>query len=161
MRLYHHAQPGLLRYATLLSGQDAEDVCAETWAQAVRDLASFQGDLVGFRGWLATIARHRAIDLARKHARRPVAPLDPAALVALDARHSPSGEEETITSLSTDDALRLIASLPRDQAEAVYLRVVMGLDARSAGRVLGKRAGAVRTAGYRGLKALKLRLSSE
>jgi RNA polymerase sigma-70 factor (ECF subfamily) len=30
----------------------------------------------------------------------------------------------------------------------------MGLDAKSAGRVLGKRPGAVRTAAYRGLQAL-------
>jgi len=31
---------------------------------------------------------------------------------------------------------------------------VLGLDAESAGKVLGKRAGAVRTAAYRGLRTL-------
>jgi len=56
--------------------------------------------------------------------------------------------------LSTEAAMRLIASLPLDQAEAVLLRVVMGLDAKAAGRVLGKRAGAVRTASHRGLRRL-------
>ena len=49
---------------------------------------------------------------------------------------------------------RLIATLPPDQAEAVLLRVVVGLDAASAGRVLGKRPGAVRTAAHRGLRRL-------
>jgi RNA polymerase sigma-70 factor (ECF subfamily) len=34
------------------------------------------------------------------------------------------------------------------------LRAVVGLDANAAGRVLGKRAGAVRTAAYRGLRRL-------
>jgi RNA polymerase sigma-70 factor (ECF subfamily) len=34
----------------------------------------------------------------------------------------------------------------------------MGLDAESAGRVLGKKAGAVRTASYRGLRKLATRL---
>jgi RNA polymerase sigma-70 factor (ECF subfamily) len=48
--------------------------------------------------------------------------------------------------------------LPPDQAEAVLLRVVVGLDAESAGKVLGKRAGAVRTAAYRGLRTLASRL---
>ena len=48
----------------------------------------------------------------------------------------------------------MIAALPRDQAEAVLLRVVIGLDAESAAQVLGKRAGAVRTAAYRGLRRL-------
>jgi RNA polymerase sigma-70 factor (ECF subfamily) len=61
-------------------------------------------------------------------------------------------------SISTDAALALIRSLPRDQAEAVLLRVVVGLDAETAGRVLGKRAGAVRTASYRGLRRLAERL---
>jgi RNA polymerase sigma-70 factor (ECF subfamily) len=36
----------------------------------------------------------------------------------------------------------------------VLLRTVIGLDAKSAGAVLGKSAGAVRTSAYRGLKSL-------
>ena len=47
-----------------------------------------------------------------------------------------------------------IARLPQDQAEAVVLRVVMGLDAKTAADTLGKRPGAVRTAAHRGLKKL-------
>ncbi|MGP4083192.1 RNA polymerase sigma factor, partial [Streptomyces sp. KR55] len=39
-------------------------------------------------------------------------------------------------------------------AEAVVLRVVVGLDAKTAAETLGKRAGAVRTAAHRGLKRL-------
>ncbi len=56
--------------------------------------------------------------------------------------------------LGTDSALSLIARLPQDQAEAVVLRVVVGLDAKSAAETLGKRPGAVRTAAHRGLKRL-------
>src|SRR5689334_11159346 len=71
--LYRAVQPGLLRYLTVLVGSsDAEDVAAETWAQAVRDLARFRGGLDGFRGWLTTIARHRALDLLRSKGRRPI-----------------------------------------------------------------------------------------
>jgi len=51
-----------------------------------------------------------------------------------------------LTNLATNAALALIARLPRDQAEAVLLRAVVGLDANAAGEVLGKRAGAVRVA---------------
>ncbi len=50
--------------------------------------------------------------------------------------------------------MALISQLPRDQAEAVVLRVVVGLDAKSAAQVLGKRSGAVRTAAHRGLRKL-------
>ena len=50
--------------------------------------------------------------------------------------------------------MALISRLPQDQAEAVVLRVVVGLDAKSAAQVLGKRPGAVRTAAHRGLRKL-------
>ena len=43
--------------------------------------------------------------------------------------------------LSTDAALALIASLPRDQAEVIMLRVVAGLDATAVGLILGKEPG--------------------
>jgi RNA polymerase sigma-70 factor (ECF subfamily) len=55
------------------------------------------------------------------------------------------------------DAIR---SLPRDQAEAVMLRAVMGMDAKTAGRVLGKRPGAVRSAAQRGLRSLEASLET-
>ena len=42
----------------------------------------------------------------------------------------------------------------RDQAEAVLLRAVVGLDAATAAEVLGKRPGAVRVAAHRGLRRL-------
>jgi RNA polymerase sigma-70 factor (ECF subfamily) len=61
---------------------------------------------------------------------------------------------EAMEALSTGSTLSLIAQLPQDQAEAVVLRVVVGLDAKSAAETLGKRPGAVRTAAHRGLKRL-------
>jgi RNA polymerase sigma-70 factor (ECF subfamily) len=77
-----------------------------------------------------------------------------------DAPASDDTEAQALDSGSTDQAIALIATLPRDQAEAVLLRVVMGLDAVSAGRVLGKRPGAVRTAAHRGLRRLAQQLDS-
>ena len=151
-RVYRTVQPGLLRYLTVLVGADAEDVASETWAQVCRDLSGFQGDGDGFRAWTATIGRHRAMDYLRARARRPVAVSTLDELMALPARDDTAGL--ALESLSTAAALRLIAALPPDQAEAVMLRAVVGLDAAAAGRVLGKRAGAVRTAAYRGLRRL-------
>ncbi|CAM5695082.1 RNA polymerase sigma-70 factor OS=Streptomyces albaduncus OX=68172 GN=FHS32_000990 PE=3 SV=1 [Streptomyces griseoloalbus] len=40
--------------------------------------------------------------------------------------------------MSTEQALALVGGLPRDQAEAVLLRVVVGLDGPAAARVLGR-----------------------
>jgi RNA polymerase sigma-70 factor (ECF subfamily) len=151
--LYRDVQPRLLRYATVLVGRDsAEDVTAEAWLQISRDLHRFTGDVDRFRGWAATIVHHRAMDACRANARRPTTAPAP------DERDEPAGLFDTSASaldaLSTDLALALIAALPREQAQAVLLRAVVGLDARTAGEVLGKRAGAVRVAAHRGLRRL-------
>jgi RNA polymerase sigma-70 factor (ECF subfamily) len=150
--LYLAVQPGLLRYLRLLVGSDAEDVASETWLQIVRDLHTFRGDEGGFRRWAATVGRHRAMDHLRHHQRRPSVPMPVDSMVDL-----PSGDDTAVAAeqlMTTDGALALIAGLPRDQAEAVLLRAVMGLDAQSAADVLGKRAGAVRMAAHRGLRRL-------
>jgi RNA polymerase sigma-70 factor, ECF subfamily len=155
--LYRAVQPGILRYLRVLVSQDAEDVASETWLQIAENLDSFVGGVDEFRGWAATIARNRAMDLLRKRQRRPQA-TEP--IESLNDLPAPDDTAlAAATSISTDAALALIASLPRDQAEAVLLRVVLGLDAKTAAQVLGKRAGAVRTAAYRGLNRLNDRLS--
>jgi RNA polymerase sigma-70 factor (ECF subfamily) len=150
--LYRAVQPGLLRYLRVLVRDDAEDVASEAWLQVARDLGKFRGDLDGFRGWAATIARHRAIDHLRNQRRRPVAVERVEELADVPGREDTAGS--AVDAIGTDAALALIAKLPRDQAEAVLLRVVMGLDAPAAAKVLGKRPGAVRTAAYRGLRTL-------
>jgi RNA polymerase sigma-70 factor, ECF subfamily len=151
--LYRDIQPRLLRYLHALVGQDAEDVAAETWLQITRDLPGFAGDYDHFRGWTATIARHRALDHLRRAARRP-----PQLTVPADDLASWPAADDTaqhaIDALATGAALALINTLPPDQAEAVLLRAVLGLDARTAAHVLGKRPGAVRTAAHRGLRTL-------
>jgi len=151
--LYRDAHPRVLRYLQAMVGIDAEDVASETWLQVARDLHGFQGDSDGFRGWVATIARHRATDHLRGLRRRP----QPARVLPEDLDAWAAGDDTermALELMSTDAAIALIARLPDDQAEAVLLRVVMGLDAATAGKVLGKRPGAVRTASHRGLRRL-------
>lgn len=150
--LYRAHQPALLRYLQVLVGSEAEDAASETWLQVTRDLQRFRGSRDDLRGWVLTIGRHRALDLLRARGRRPSDPWDPATLP-----HGGTSEDASVLteeSLATKRALALIASLPQDQAEAVLLRVVCGLDAPTAATVLGKRAGAVRMATSRGLARL-------
>jgi RNA polymerase sigma-70 factor, ECF subfamily len=153
--LFRTVQPGLLRYLRVLVGggpEDAEDIASEAWLQIARDLGSFSGDADGFRGWAATIARNRAMDHLRRVRRRPVADLPVEYLAELAAAEDTEGS--AVALVSTADALALISRLPPDQAEAVLLRVVVGLDAEGAAQVLGKRSGSVRMASHRGLRRL-------
>jgi RNA polymerase sigma-70 factor (ECF subfamily) len=158
--LYREVQPKLLRYLSFLVDSDAEDIASETWLQATRDLHKFQGNIDNFRGWITTIARHRAMDHLRKHSRQPPAVPMPVEEFSFFAAADDT-EARAIESITTDDAVKMISSLPRDQAEAVLLRAVVGMDAKTAAAVVGKRAGAIRTAAYRGLKTLAKRLGAE
>ncbi|WP_037682893.1 RNA polymerase sigma factor [Streptomyces griseus] len=156
---YRIVQPGLLGYLRGLVGDDAEDVASDAWLEISRDLGRFKGDGAGFRGWTATIARHRALDHLRRQRVRPRASALESDLLELPGPHST--HDQALESLATERALDLVRGLPRDQAEAVLLRVVVGLDGPAAARVLGKRPGAVRTAAHRGLKRLAGQLGGE
>jgi RNA polymerase sigma-70 factor (ECF subfamily) len=150
--LWRALNPLILRYLRVVVGEAAEDVASETWLQAARDIRHFRGDAAGFRVWLFRVARHRALaELRRGRGRRE----ELAGLSAAEdraARDDPAGE--AVERLATRRALRMIADLPPNQAEAVLLRVVAGLDAAQAAAVLGKRPGAVRVAAMRGLRRL-------
>ncbi|MCQ0024018.1 sigma-70 family RNA polymerase sigma factor [Streptomyces somaliensis DSM 40738] len=151
-RVYRTVHPGLLRRLRRLVGDDAEDVAAEAWLEIARDLGRFRGDGHGFRGWAAAIARHRGLDHLRGRRRRP-----PAAALGQEALDLPDRHDTAsaaLESLSTQEVLALVRTLPRDQAGAVLLHVVIGLGGPAAARALGKRPGAVRTAAHRGLRRL-------
>jgi RNA polymerase sigma-70 factor (ECF subfamily) len=151
--VYRAVHPRLLGYVRTLVGEpDAEDVTSEAWLQIARDLERFSGDADRFRGWAARIARNRALDHMRMRGRRPAVGGDDTELAGWAAESDTAGE--AMEALATDTAFSLIGRLPQDQAEAVVLRVVVGLDAKSAAETLGKRPGAVRTAAHRGLKRL-------
>ncbi|KUJ66934.1 RNA polymerase subunit sigma-70 [Streptomyces albus subsp. albus] len=151
--VYRAVHPRLLGYVrTLVGDADAEDITSEAWLQIARDLGRFSGDADRFRGWAARIARNRALDHVRMRGRRPAIGGDETELEGRAADADTAGE--ALEALGTDRTMGLIAQLPQDQAEAVVLRVVIGLDAKSAAEVLGKRPGAVRTAAHRGLRRL-------
>jgi RNA polymerase sigma-70 factor (ECF subfamily) len=149
--LWRTLHPPLLRYLTVRGDVAPEDTAAETWLQVVRDLGGFRGGVGEFRAWLFTVARHRAIDQGRARASRPVVPVaDPH-----DVRESaPSAEQHAVEREATSAALRLVATLPAEQAEMVMLRVVAGLDVAAVAELVGKKPGAVRVAVHRALKSL-------
>ncbi|WP_326703934.1 MULTISPECIES: RNA polymerase sigma factor [Streptomyces] len=158
--VYRAVQPRLLGYIRTLVGEpDAEDVASEAWLQIARDLDRFSGDADRFRGWAARIARNRSLDHLRMRSRRPAIGGDETELTGRPAESDTAGD--AMEALDTDRTMSLIAQLPQDQAEAVVLRVVVGLDAKSAAQTLGKRPGAVRTAAHRGLKRLAELLGAE
>ncbi|MFP1624984.1 RNA polymerase sigma factor [Streptomyces sp. 5K101] len=157
-RAYRIVHPPLLGFLRGLVGDDAEDVASDAWLEIARDIGRFRGDGVGFRAWTASIARNRAIDHLRRVRSRPRGTYLENDLAEMPARQDTA--EEAFETVSTQEALALIARLPRQQAEAVLLQTVIGLDGPTAARVLGKRPGAVRSATHRGLRRLEKHLTA-
>lgn len=151
-RIFRDVQPALLRYLRVTAPEYADDVAGDTWENVVSGLPGFRGGEKAFRGWLFTIARHRAADRGRSRARRRTVPL--AGSGAEELLTVPDTAELAMERLSTQAALAAVATLPQDQAEIIMLRVVAGLDARQVARITGKSQGAVRVAAHRALRRL-------
>lgn len=155
--LWRDSHPPLLRYLWVAVGEAAEDLAAEVWLDVARRIESFRGGEPEFRRWLFTMARRKLIDRRRYEARRPESPT--ADVAVLDRPAADDTVAAALEEISTERALALIATLPRDQAEIIVLRVVVGMDATVVARVVGKSPGAVRIAAHRGLRALSARLA--
>jgi len=155
--LWRDLNPAVLRYLRVVSPSSAEDVTAEVWLEVCRGLGRFRGDEPGFRSWVFTVARMRAIDAARQAACRPVRPVPTELLPERPARDDPA--EAALEAQATAEALALIAELPPDQAEVVTLRVVAGLDVAQVAELVGRRPGTVRVLAHRGLRRLAQRLA--
>ena len=150
--IFRDVQPVLLRYLHIIGPESADDIASETWLQALAGLRKFRGDERSFRAWLFTIARHRAVDWGRSRARRAAVPL--AGSGAEERLTAPDPADVVLERLATRAVLAAIATLPREQAEIILLRVVVGLDTAAVGRLVGKSQGAVRVSAHRGLRRL-------
>jgi RNA polymerase sigma-70 factor, ECF subfamily len=149
--IFRDVQPALLRYLRLITAEP-EDVAGETWVQVVTGLRRFRGEEQDFRAWLFTIARNRAADAGRSRHRRPAVPLD--LTDAAQQLTAPDTADQALEAVSTQAAMDLIKSLPREQAEIIMLRVVAGLDTGDVAKILGKTPGAIRVSAHRGLRRL-------
>jgi RNA polymerase sigma-70 factor (ECF subfamily) len=150
--LFHDLHPRVFRYLRALEPSEAEDLASDTWLDLVGTLATFHGDERGLRALAFTIARRRLIDLQRQRARHPSARVELGDVV--EEGWVGDVEQEAMTALSTEAALRRVASLPPDQSEIVLLRVLGGLPVDDVARIVGKRPGTVRVIQHRALRKL-------
>lgn len=152
-RLFRTSNPALLRYLRHHAPDVAEDLLAETWLAAAKQLPKFQGNADDFRAWLFAVARRRVADHYRQRSRRP-------ASVSLDDRidcsASDSPETSTLETFSAQHAVEaLVRDLPHDQADVVLLRVVADLNVDQVAKMLGRSPGSVRVLQHRALRHLE------
>lgn len=138
------------RYARMVHGillarvppGDAEDLVQDVFVSAMRQLRVLR-TAAAFRGWLAAIARNRAIDYFREHRER-------AMLDERTAREPRVAAEE-----QAFEILELIKSLPEAYRETLILRLVEGLTGPEIAGRTGLTPDSVRVNLCRGMKMLR------
>jgi RNA polymerase sigma-70 factor, ECF subfamily len=159
--LFRAFQPLLLRYLRAHSPAVADDLAGEVWVAVARGLHRFTGDEAGFRAWLFTIARRRLTDHRRKAGRRRTEPVPFERLDRPGERRDSSDPASlAVDHIRAQQALDLIMTdLSGDQADAVLLRIVAGLEVAEVARIMGRSPGAVRVLCHRALRRLAPLLS--
>jgi RNA polymerase sigma-70 factor (ECF subfamily) len=155
--LYRQFQPAILRYLRARVPGQEEDVASDVWLAAARGLSGFEGGESDFGRWIFTIARRRAVDLGRKSQRRRTDAADPEDFANVAGGVDP--QEALAARAAGDDAVaRIVALLPKAQADVVLLRVVAGLSVTEVAEVLGCSANRVSVTQHRALHALARKL---
>ena len=137
------------RYARMVHGillarvppGDAEDLVQEVFLSAMKQLRGLR-TAAAFRGWLGTIARHRAVDHFRRV--RETASLD-----GVEAAAPRAGEPDAFLVLDQ------IRSLPEAYRETLILRLVEGMTGPEIAAQTGLRPDSVRVNLCRGMKMLR------
>lgn len=141
------------RYARMVHGlllarvgpAEADDLVQDVFLTAWRRLEDLR-DPAAFGGWLAAIARNRAIDHLR---RRPRLEELPGHLMASDA---------TAARVEALAVLALIRTLPEAYRETLVLRLVEGLTGPEIAERTGLTPASVRVNLHRGMKLLREKL---
>jgi RNA polymerase sigma-70 factor, ECF subfamily len=126
--------------------EEAQDLTAEVFHQALAKLGQFEWRGLPFIAWLLTIAAHALADRWKKSSRNPVA-------------------SEEVVELGVDDQVerqtmlsQLVESLPPDQQLVIVRRFVEQRSIREIAQELQRSEGAVKQLQFRALQALRAQM---
>ena len=145
--------PTVMRVCRALLGPvDADDAWSETFIAALRAYPDLRPDS-NVRGWLVTIAHHKAIDHHRRTSRTPRPTAEVPETVTPDALDGPAGED--------GDLVRALGALPFKQRKAVAYRYLADLSYADVGALLECSATAARRNAADGIAALRRSYGTE
>lgn len=153
VRLYGGLLEAVARGAGL-EGADAQAVAADTVSEFWLSLDGFDPKRGSLRGYLASMARHNALDLLR--ARRSSEPLD-----ETSPDPEPGPEERVQEAQRRREVLMAVKSLGEPDREIVVRKYYLAQSSAQIGRALGMTADNVDVRAHRAVKKLKKHLGEE
>ena len=133
--------------------QEAEDLTAKTFYQALSNIRRYDERGLPFSAWLYRIAHNLIANWHRDHQRRPQVSLDEVWGILTRARQSPDALAEQHSEM---DALRAcIQKLPPDRQLLLVLKFGEGKSNVEIGRVLNRSEGAIKSLFHRSLDELR------
>jgi len=131
--------------------EEAQDLTAEVFHQALANLARFEWRGLPFAAWLLRIASNAIADSWKSKARE---------------QGNPSSDELLSHDVDMEDVeqraklFRLVTTLPEDQRRVVEMRFAQEKSIREIAEELGRTGGAVKQLQFRGLESLRAQLSA-
>jgi RNA polymerase sigma-70 factor, ECF subfamily len=153
--LYRRHVNRVYRYLAARTGnvRDAEELTSQTFLAALESLPRYQNQ-GKFAVWLCSIARRKAVDYFR--AKRDTFSIDILPELS-DSAALP--EDIVIENIARDQIRTAINALIPERAEALTLRLIVGLSAAEAGLVMGKSEAAIGMLVHRAIRDLRVRLT--
>ena len=128
---------------------EAQDVTAEVFHQALRNLRRFEWRGVPFAAWLLRIAANALADRWQRAGRAVEVPADEAQ-IENESGHGEAAEVERRAML-----FQMVERLPADQRTVVLRRFVDQKSVREIAREMGRSEGAVKQLQFRALETLR------
>jgi RNA polymerase sigma-70 factor (ECF subfamily) len=126
--------------------EEAQDLTAEVFHQALANLARFEWRGLPFAAWLLRIASNAIADRWKSKARE---------------QGNPTGDEPLSHDIGVEDfeqraeLFRLVTTLPDDQRRVIEMRFAQEKSIREIAKELGRTGGAVKQLQFRGLETLR------
>ncbi|MEX0800165.1 MAG: sigma-70 family RNA polymerase sigma factor [Dehalococcoidia bacterium] len=145
--LYDTYFPKMYRYIYVHTGDRdvAEELAAQVFERACEGIHRFRYRGVPLSSWLYRIAHNTMIDWRRRQGNRRVLPMT----------GDFAGPDPTGRVAARDELARALGYLTREQQQVIVLRHVEGHSTASAGEIMGKKEGAIRSLEFRALAALR------
>jgi RNA polymerase sigma-70 factor (ECF subfamily) len=157
-QLYERYVDRIYSYIYFRTGntQDAEDLTAKTFHQALANIRRYNERGLPFAAWLYRIAHNLVANWHRDRSRKPQVSLDELWPVIAKGKSSP---DSLAQQNSEEEALRsAIKSLPADRQLLLVLKYGEGKSNQDIGKVLKRSEGAIKSLFHRTLEDLRLEM---